>query len=144
LTLKEFNYKIDREGAYNIKEADTILEFKVLNNVDFDKLILNKEVVIFDYDKIEWPVFIRSRKAGDRIKPIGLKGHKKVKKVLNEMRIPRWLRNKVLVLQDSSGKIMWISGFRISEDFKVTQDTKRFLLLRIMRGGIFDNYEFKR
>jgi len=144
LTLKGFNYKIDREGIYNIEEADTILELKVLNKFDFDKLRLSKEVVIFDCDKIKWPIFIRNRKAGDRIKPIGLKGHKKVKKVLNEMRIPRWLRNKVLVLQDSSGKIMWISGFRISEDFKVTQDTKRFLLLRIMRGGIFDNYEFKR
>lgn len=141
LTLKEFNYKIEDEGIYEIKEADMIIELKVLDKIE--DLKIDDKIEVFDYDKIEWPIFARSKKAGDRIKPSGFHGHRKVKDILNEMKIPRWLRDKVLILQDSSGKIMWIYGFRISEDFKITKSTKRFLILRVVRGGIFNNYEFE-
>ncbi|MDI3472736.1 MAG: tRNA(Ile)-lysidine synthase [Thermotogaceae bacterium] len=141
LTLKEFNYKIEGEGIYEIEEADMVIELKVSDRIE--GLQVDEKTKVFDYDKIEWPIFARSRKAGDRIKPSGFRGHRKVKDILNEMKIPKWLRNGVLILQDSSGKIMWISGFRISEDFKITENTRRFLILKIVRGGIFNNYEFK-
>jgi len=143
LTLKEFNYKIEKEGIYNIKEADMVLEFKILKTPNFE-ILKRENIEVFDYDKIEWPIFVRNRKPGDRIKPLGFQGHKKIKNILNEMKIPNWLKDKVLILQDSSGKIMWISGFRISDDFKVEQSTRRFLVLKVLKGGIFDKHEFKR
>lgn len=143
LTLKKFSYKIENEGVYNIEEADIILEFRISKALDF-KILDEENIEVFDHDKIKWPIFVRNRNPGDKMKPLGFQGHRKVKNILNEMKIPNWLKNKVLILQDSSGRIMWLSGFRISEDFKIDQSTEKFLILKVLKGGIFNKYEFKR
>jgi tRNA(Ile)-lysidine synthase len=83
-----------------------------------------------DYDKIELPLLVRHRKKGDRFHPYGMRGSKKVKDFLIDLKIPNKIRNKILLLQDKKG-IVWVVGYRIDERVKITDTTKNVLLISI-------------
>jgi tRNA(Ile)-lysidine synthase len=84
----------------------------------------------FDLEKVNLPLTVRSRAAGDRFWPLGLAGEKKVGKFLTSAKIPQQLRQKVLVIADTE-KIIWVWPIRISEQAKVDSGTRRILQLRI-------------
>ena len=93
---------------------------------DLEFYTQNRYQESFDYDKINEPVFIRTRKDGDFFQPLGMKGKKKVKDFLIDQKIPQPEKDKVLFLTDKIG-IIWLIGLRISERFKVTAKTKQIL-----------------
>ena len=84
----------------------------------------------FDLEKVTPPVSVRFRRAGDRFIPLGLGGEKKLGKFLTDQRVPHQIRDKVLVVTDAE-KIIWVWPVRISEQAKVTTQTRRVLQLRI-------------
>jgi len=90
----------------------------------------NNTVEWFDYDKLILPLEIRIRKTGDRFRPLGLKAEKKVGKFLTTAKVSSSLRRKLLIVADSE-KIVWLYPVRISEQVKVTSQTKKILQLRI-------------
>ena len=80
----------------------------------------------FDYDKISTVATIRTRKEGDYL-IINNKGQRKLLKdyFINE-KVPSLERDGTLLLADGD-HIMWIIGKRISEYYKVTENTRRVL-----------------
>lgn len=83
---------------------------------------------VFDVDQIQLPLKIRSRRAGDRFQPFGMKGTKKVKDVLIDEKIPQRMRKCVPILV-SGDEILWVVGHRTSDKCKVSNRTRRFLHL---------------
>jgi tRNA(Ile)-lysidine synthase len=99
---------------------------------DFEKFKAEKDNFVerFDLDKIKLPLVVRFRRKGDKFRPLGLPAEKKVGKFLTAARVPQELRRKVLIVADSE-KIIWVWPIRISEQAKVTGQTRRVLQLRI-------------
>lgn len=85
--------------------------------------------VCFDYDKMELPLTVRTRQAGDRIRPFGLNGTKKLKKLFGELRIPPEERDRV-PLVTSGEEICWVVGYRRGCAAPVLPETRRILILR--------------
>lgn len=84
----------------------------------------------FDYDKITEAVTLRTRQTGDRFSPLP-QGSKKLKDYMIDAKIPREQRDTVpLVAMGST--ILWIVGYRMSEAYKVTPETKRILQIAIV------------
>jgi tRNA(Ile)-lysidine synthase len=81
-------------------------------------------------DKIEGALELRPPKPGDRIIPLGMKGHRKLKDIFVELKVPREQRAFYPVLSDSSG-LLWIPGFGISEKAKVKPKSAQIALLKI-------------
>ncbi len=72
------------------------------------------------------PLMARAFKPGDRIVPFGMKGHKKVKEVFIDKKIPLGQRASMPLVV--SGKdVLWIPGVRRSGLFKVEKDTGKVL-----------------
>jgi tRNA(Ile)-lysidine synthetase-like protein len=70
---------------------------------------------------------------GDRFSPWGLKGTRKLKKVLIDMKVPLGVRRKLpLVLKGE--EIMWIPGIRRGQTAPVNQQTRRVLQVSFVRG----------
>jgi tRNA(Ile)-lysidine synthase len=63
---------------------------------------------------------------GDRIIPLGMKGQQKISDLLIQIKVPLYKKQDVLVLE-SNGKIAWVVGLRVSEEFKITPKTERIL-----------------
>jgi len=82
--------------------------------------------VWLDWDKLTQPMEVRSIRPGDRFRPLGMKGHKKVSDYLTDRKLPRPLRDEVLLLCDRQGPI-WLVGYEIDERVKIDNRTKRVL-----------------
>lgn len=82
---------------------------------------------------------VRGPKAGDRFRPLGMRGDKKLGDFLTDAKVPRPQRPSTPVVTSESG-IIWVVGHRIDERCKVTKNTKRVLVLEwaagAQRGGL--------
>lgn len=90
------------------------------------KILENSYTKVFDYDKINFTLQLRTRRAGDIIQINKNGGTKKLKDYFIDQKIDKAQRDNILLLADGS-HIVWIIGYRISEEYKVTDDTKRIL-----------------
>ena len=73
-------------------------------------------------EKISLPLTLRKWRDGDRLIPLGMTGHQKLSDFFIQKKIPMTEKNHVLVLE-SGGEIAWIVGHRISESFKLLDDS---------------------
>ena len=86
----------------------------------------------FDYDRIKGTLSVRTRKTGDYFM---LKdgSRKTVKAFMIDAKIPRGERDRVPLVAEGQ-HVLWIVGYRISEYYKITDDTKQILQVK-MDGG---------
>jgi tRNA(Ile)-lysidine synthase len=84
----------------------------------------NKNIEYISADNLPREFEIRNWIEGDRFKPLGMKGTKKISDFLNEQKIPPSKKKSQLMLTNS-GKIVWVIGLRIDDRFKVNTNTKQ-------------------
>ena len=87
----------------------------------------------FDRDSLVFPLEIRHWKAGDRFRPLGMRGSKLVSDLLTDRRVSLADKAKVRVLT-SGGEIVWVLGYRLAEPYKVKKETKNILQIQIIDG----------
>ncbi len=90
----------------------------------------------FDYDKIIECMIIRTRKQGDYLTIVDGAGglvHKSLKDYMITEKIPREERDRIPVLASGS-HVLWLVGYRISEYYKITGNTKRILQVQLVLG----------
>jgi tRNA(Ile)-lysidine synthase len=85
---------------------------------------------VLDWSAIRPPLAVRTIRPGDRFRPLGMIGHKKIGDFLTDHKIPRPLRNETLLLCDSEG-ILWVVGHEIAERAKVVKNTEKVLSLAV-------------
>ncbi len=95
----------------------------------------NRYTKWFDYDKIKKCPMIRTRQKGDYLTIADGRGgmiHKSLKSFLVDQKIPRTERDRLPLLAEDD-HILWVVGYRISEYYKVTENTKRILEVQFIR-----------
>jgi tRNA(Ile)-lysidine synthase len=114
--------------THNSIEADCAqIALPVALNIHFvDRsdwvLSTSPSVAQLDRDKLQFPLLLRPWKSGDRLRPLGMRGTQTVSDLLTQHKVPAHLKSSVCVLE-SQGMICWVTGYRISEDFRVTETT---------------------
>lgn len=93
-------------------------------------LLKDKNMAFLDADKVILPLEIRRWQAGDKFCPLGMKGKKNVSDYLTDKKFTLFEKERQYVAC-SEGKIVWLVGERIDNRFKITESTKRALVLRI-------------
>ena len=84
----------------------------------------------FDADNVGGKITLRHWHPGDRFQPIGLKSSVKLQDLFTNRKIPRARRRGLMVAAAENDEIFWVEGLRISENFKLTPQTKRRLIWR--------------
>ncbi len=120
-----FEIELSSPGRIFIKEIGREL---IIEEIPMDERFINdsKNVALFDYDKIRFPLKIRNFRPGDRFQPFGLNGMQKLKKFFIDHKIPRFERSRIPLVV-SGEIIVWVAGYRIDDRVKVTKETKRIL-----------------
>ncbi len=85
-----------------------------------------------DADRLTLPLTVRSRRPGDRFRPLGTSGRAKLKEVFRSREIAPEDRDRHPVCE-SGETIAWVLGLPVSEEFKITDKTARILHLRVER-----------
>jgi len=83
---------------------------------------------LLDADSLGGPLTVGPVVAGDRIRPFGMHGTRKVSDVLIDAKVPARRRGEVPVVRDGE-RIVWVAGVKSSEDCRVGPDTRRTVRL---------------
>lgn len=128
-----FCYRIDGdEGELFVKETPCRLKYETVLSKPEDGHTRPASALeaSFDYDSLKFPLYVRSRRDGDRIRIEGLNGSKKVKDIFIDAKISPGMRNRMPLLTDAEGALLWIPGIRRSDHARVTSRTSRVFCIR--------------
>ena len=82
-----------------------------------------------DADTVKEPLVLRRWQSGDKFVPFGMKGKKKVSDYLTDRKFSLFQKENQYVVC-SADRIVWLVGERSDDRFRVTEDTKRVLIIR--------------
>lgn len=88
-----------------------------------------------DWDRVAPPFELRRRRPGDRYRPFGMAGTKKLKEIFIDAKVPRPERDGIPVVCDARG-IIWVAGCPPAHRCRVTAATEKLLLLRTRGSGL--------
>lgn len=120
----------DKLVYLDLAEEKPFNGYKIRANLVDEKEGKSPNIAYFDYEKLEFPLIIRNRKDGDRFKPLGFDHNKKLKDFFIDQKIDKDLRNQIPIII-SNDKIIWIVNYRMSEDFKVDERTKKIVKIEV-------------
>ena len=124
-----FSHLLQVPGEMKDEGKKFMIEADVMGSVPTSQLHKKDPYQAYlDYDKIAKPLIVRSRREGDVFSPLGLKGSKKLQDIFVDEKIDIDERDSVPVIEDGR-RIVWVVGYRVSEDAKVTPDTKKVVKL---------------
>lgn len=86
--------------------------------------------IYIDGEKIKGELRLRQRRDGDRFRPLGMQGRKKLKDYFIDRKIPREQRNRIPLLTDGEN-IIWVVGFHMSQDYRITERTRRIVKISL-------------
>jgi tRNA(Ile)-lysidine synthase len=80
-------------------------------------------------------LIVRTRRPGDRLTPLGAGGRRKLQDYFVDRKVPRDLRDRVPLVVSGDGRIVWVAGHGIGDEFRVREGTSAVVILRL-RGEI--------
>jgi len=93
------------------------------------------QVAIVRRDSLVDELLVRSRRPGDRFRPIGLGGWKKLQDFFVDRKVARGERDRVPLVVDGRGRIVWVAGYALDEAFRVTDATQPVVVFRVKAVG---------
>ncbi|MBI2280014.1 MAG: tRNA lysidine(34) synthetase TilS [Bacteroidetes bacterium] len=129
--LKDVEYK---EFVVNKLEDFSSLPFhltaKFVSKDSLKAIKKDKNFAYLNAAKINFPLRIKKWQKGDKFKPFGMKGIKKLSDFFIDEKLSLFEKENVWLLT-LNNKIVWVVGYRIDDDFKLTEKTKQVLQLEI-------------
>ncbi|MDR1644471.1 MAG: tRNA lysidine(34) synthetase TilS [Tannerellaceae bacterium] len=124
--------------SYTIDMENTLWHGPI--NLSLHKITIDKEFcpekstssASFDYDKIEFPLTLRTWRPGDWFVPFGMRGRKKLSNYFSDRKYSLIDKEKTWILC-SGEDIIWIVGERIDDRFKIETTTKTVLLMKFFQ-----------
>lgn len=126
-----FSYDLLVPGMTEIPEIGISIETSICGHLERYMRPPGGSDVILDYDRVSAPMIARSWLPGDRIRPLGMIGSKKLQDIFSDMKVPKRLRCRAPVIADSE-KIVWVAGLLMSESVMITQNTHKYLHISIL------------
>jgi tRNA(Ile)-lysidine synthase len=126
---KEVSQKevIERGQAQVFSNGQTIS----LSEMDRTNFVIDKDkssVAQLDSGKLQFPLIWRTWQPGDYLVPLGMQAKKKVSDLLIDAKVSMPDKQKVTVIE-SAGQIIWVVGYRIHEEYKVSESTEKIMIL---------------
>ncbi len=102
------------------------IDVQEISTLKVDPNTLLIDATLFDKDKMH----VRKWKKGDRFKPFGMNGWKKVSDFLIDTKVPVGLKDDVWLLTQE-GEVVWVIGMRADNRFRITDGTKKVLKVEV-------------
>lgn len=101
-------------------------DFEIIESFPESQDLRNPDFAFLDYEKLEFPLTIRTWQQGDKFQPFGMKGSKLLSDYFIDLRLPLHEKQQQLLLTDKQ-HIAWIVTKRSSQYFSISQETKKIL-----------------
>jgi tRNA(Ile)-lysidine synthase len=99
---------------------------EIVKDRDYSEGIEQRTIEYLDLDKLGENLVLRPWEKSDRIKPLNAPYTKKVSDIFIDQKIPLNKKKRIPILE-SDGKIVWVCGLKLSDEFKLKPMTRRTL-----------------
>jgi len=124
-------------NIFNIREfkkAPFIISAKYQIISDKFKMSADPAIAFIDGEKISFPLIIRQWRAGDFFYPLGMNRRKKLSDYFIDKKYSAHSKESAMILE-SEGKIIWIIGDRLDNRFRISNSTKKALIIKVQGPG---------
>lgn len=126
--------RIPEDGLY-VYDDTTKVKIETLPCPPADRTsLLDKNCCYADAAKTEWPLTIRTVRTGDRFVPFGMKGSRLVSDFLTDLKLNLFEKQDQTVLCDNKGRILWVTGLRTDNRFRISKETTTTIKATIIRN----------
>lgn len=119
---------INEPGIYSLCGV----RFSVSLSGDMNNVRTAPGVTRFDSAKISFPFTIRHWRPGDWMRPLGMKGRKKLSDMFVDLKFSLPEKEKALVIADEGSHVLSLVGHRVDDSVKVTKDTASVTVIRLI------------
>lgn len=133
-----FDFPLSIPGEVPVPQAGCVLaaEQWAAGALDPGTLRVDSRTAVVRRDPGSGPWRVRNRRPGDRFRPVGVGGHKKLQDFFVDRKVARQRRDLVPLVVDEHDRIVWVAGHGIDEAFRVTDPAQAVLILRLkLLGG---------
>jgi tRNA(Ile)-lysidine synthase len=133
-----FRYPLSIPGEVRLPEAGWVVSAEsrqagsanLANPANLANLA-NPRIAIVRSDVCPGPLAVRNRRPGDRFHPVGVGGQKKLQDFFVDRKVARQQRDLVPLVVDHHDRIVWVAGYGIDAEFRVTDPAQAVLILRL-------------
>jgi tRNA(Ile)-lysidine synthase len=80
-----------------------------------------------DAEELQFPLTLRHWQPGDLFYPLGMAGKpKKIQDYFTDEKIDRFAKERIWLLVNGDGRLVWVVGFRVDDRFKIREHTTQF------------------
>lgn len=113
------------------------IEIKLVEEIE-----KNKNHFYFDYEKLSFPIFVRSKEEGDKFLSKGMTSPKKLKKFFIDEKIDKDLRDKIPIIL-AKDEILLVGNLRKSSLGDLDSKSNKFLLIKVEEGVFSEQQKLK-
>jgi len=128
-----FEYSLPCPGEVAVPEAGVTVLAQVAGS-DHRNLSNRGDIVAVEAASFALPFVVRSRRDGDRLRPLGAPGQRKLQDVLVDRKVPRQERDRLPIVTDAHGRIVWVAGITIAEEGRVRTPGEGVVILTVKKG----------
>ncbi len=125
-----FEYIVCRPGVLTIPEIGRVMSFSIRDRAGDERMADEAGRALLEADRVHFPFTVRSFRPGDRFRPLGMEGEKKIKDFFIDQKIPLAQRRKIplVYFQDH---LLWVAGLRLDDRFRVKPESRRILQIEL-------------
>lgn len=102
-------------------------------NTESRSVEANANKAFVDVDKLIFPLIVRFKQNGDKFMPLGMRNYKKLSDFLINSKVPLPEKDKIPLLVNGNGEIIWVAGLRQDNRYKVTATTKKVTIFELSK-----------
>jgi tRNA(Ile)-lysidine synthase len=130
--VDSFRYPLSVPGEVPIVEHGCIVSARLAEPEEASSARMrSRATALISSDGWTAPLSVRNRHPGDRFRPFGLRGRKKLQDFLVDRKVARADRDRVPLVVDAHDRILWVAGYEIDEAFRVTDASQAVLILTL-------------
>jgi tRNA(Ile)-lysidine synthase len=127
-----FHYPLSIPGEVSLPQHGCILSAQFADGAYARSATMSsRATAMVAVDSWTPPLSVRNRRPGDRFRPFGLDGQKKLQDFLVDRKVARAERDRVPLVVDADDRIVWVAGHEIDEAFRVTDAARAVLILTL-------------
>jgi tRNA(Ile)-lysidine synthase len=107
------------------------LRFSLVERSESFEIPHDNCIAVLDFEKISFPIKLRTWQPGDKFMPFGMDKFKKVSDYLIDQKVSLLEKENVFILE-SGDNVVWLVGYRIDNRFKVANQTTKFFVIEYL------------
>lgn len=121
------------DAKLNICGTELAVEYVEIDKAGSAGINYEKGYLYLDADKLIFPLYMRKWQAGDRFRPLGMNGFKKLSDYFVDKKITIQQKENTFVML-SEGNIVCILGHQIDDRYKISEQSKRIYRIKYING----------